>query len=197
MKRKITMGVIASSAVAFAAGLWATGPGPAARAATALPGMCSGTTTPNLVVNAHANGRPGDVPRFILNVSTDASGTATGAMVLGQGRDRLMVTDWCRVWQHPPGQTSGGNCGELYPPGAITAHAVGLTTSGNPRMLVRADVRKLTDGQMLFRVRSRALTGEGATAMAEDDSCGDEGWTWVPGEEQWAPADQIHIATAG
>ncbi|HET8976780.1 MAG TPA: hypothetical protein VFN87_01390 [Solirubrobacteraceae bacterium] len=196
MKGTIRIGIIASAAIALGLGLQVAGAAPAARGATALPGMCSGTTTPNLVVNAHANGQRGAVPKFILNISTDASGKATGALILGQGQGRLMVTDWCRVWQHPPGQTSGGNCGEAYPEGAITAHAVGLTTSGTQR-LVRADVRQLTDGTMLFRVRYRPLTGEGVAASTEGDSCGDEGWTWVPGEEQWAPLDQLHIATTG
>lgn len=196
MKPRTASGIVATVIAALAAALWtAAAPGPAASAA-ALPGMCSGPTTPGLVVNAHANGRPGAVPKFILNVSTDASGTATGAMILGQGAGRLMVTSWCRVWQHDPAQQEGGKCGEPYPAGAITAHAVGLTQRAGSTLLVRADVRRLADGTMLFRVRYRTWTGEDTAGMTEGDSCEEEGWTRVPADG-WDPLDQFHVASAG
>lgn len=167
-------------------------PGPAARAAE-LPGMCNGRTDPNLVVTAHANGRPSSVPKYILNVSTDASGTPTGSLILGRGAERLLATDWCRVWQHEPGQPSGGDCEIAYPQGATTAHAVGLGELAGQTVLVRTDVRELADGQMFFRVRYRPWPGNETAGASEGDSCADAGWTWVPAGEGWAPLDQMQV----
>jgi hypothetical protein len=161
--------------------------------------MCNGRADPNVEVIAHVNGRRGDVTKFILNVSTDANAVATGSLILDRGPDHIVVTDFCRVWQHLPGTQP--KCEEPYPEGAVTAHAVGLTTArdGTP-LLVRADVRQTEEGTF-FRVRYRALTGEHeavAAAMGEDEGgCEDEGtWTKVPPEE-WAPLDQLMVRVAG
>lgn len=194
MKIKLVSVTAAIIALVASVALVVGGPARQARAAE-LPGMCNGRTDANLVLTAHANGRPSTVPKYILNVSTDANGSPTGAMILGQGPTRLMVSDWCRVWQHQPGQSPGGDCENAYPDGAITAHAVGLTKLDGQTLLVRTDIRKLSDGEMFFRVRYRTWTGEEATAAAETDGCDDAAWTWVPAEEGWYPLDQMSVRT--
>ncbi len=192
MKDKATALVLGMvTLVAGAALMGAARPGVPVSAAT-LPGMCNGRSDANTVVVAHSNGRPTAVPRFILNLSTDGNGVPTGTLILGSGRDRLQVTDWCRLWQHIAGQQSKGDCEESYPAGAITAHAVGMTQLAGKATVVRADVRELADGQMYFRVRYRTWTVEQTKATTED-SCADEGWTWVPAEEGWAPLDQMKV----
>ena len=193
MKNRIAVVFVALLAILAGVVLIAAAPsGPAARAAE-LPGMCNGRADPNLVVTAHANGRPDSVPKYILNVSTDASAVATGSLILFRGADHLQVTDWCRVWQHQAGQPSGGECETTYPEGATTAHAVGLSTSDGQTLLVRTDVRRLSDGDMFFRVRYRTWSGhEEAAAPAEEAGCEDEGWTRVPAEG-WYPLDQMRV----
>ncbi len=194
MRRKVTA-LLVSLAFA-AAGVTAVAARPAAADSSQLPGMCSGRADPNLVVIAHANGRLArEAQKMILNVETDAAAHATGSLVFGQGPATLTATDWCRVWQHQEGQQSNGSCEEPYPTGALTAHAVGLGTQAGRTMLVRVDVRQLSDGQGLYRLRYRPWPpGEQVTAQ-EEDNCGDEGWTWYPAEEEWAPLSQVMIRT--
>ncbi len=182
-----------------AAGILATvlttsAPGVATAGVQATPEMCNAPSTPLLVINAHANGHQGTVPKFILNVQTDRSGRATGTMILGKGSGRLMVTDWCRVWQHDPNQPSGGDSGEPYPAGAITAHALGLITTQSGTTLVRADVRAYADGTAVFRVRYRNWTstdGQDATATGSEQ---EGGWTLVPAQG-WFELDQFKLRT--
>lgn len=192
------LGVALAAAVVPA--LAARGSAPAAAAELPGAGMCNGQKAPNLEVIAHARAS-GDIPKFILNVSTDANAVATGTLILGQGRDHIVVTDICRVWLHLPENTP--KCEEPYPEGATTAHAVGLTArrDGTP-LLVRADVRESEEEGTTFRVRYRALTGEheaAPAAMGEEDGCEgeDESWTWIPAEEEWAPLDQLMVRAAG
>ena len=87
---------------ALTIGFNASGVVPTTRAQPALPGMCNGRADANTQITAHANGRA--ATKYILNIATDASATAEGILVLGQGKSRLEVTEWCRVWQHLPGQ---------------------------------------------------------------------------------------------
>lgn len=192
MKRKIAAILIGVIGVVAGVTLFNGTAAPASARAAALPEMCSGRAAQNLLITARTNGVPGKVPEFTLEVWTDASGKATGLMILGSGGDRLEVTDWCRVWQHIVGQKEGGNCGEGYPAGAVTAHAVGLIKRPDGTLLVRVDIRKLADGRMLFRVRYRSFTAE--EGVSEGDSCEDGNWTRVPAEG-WAPLDQMHVAT--
>ena len=193
MIRTMLIAVLAATLVAVAA---VTASRPAGAAELPGLGMCNGRADAMLKVIAHANGH-GDGVKLILNVTTDAAAVATGSLILDQGPNHIVVTDFCRVWQHLPGTEQ--KCEEPYPEGAVTAHAVGVTTdrAGTP-LLVRADVRQTAEGKF-FRARYRALTGEQeavAAAMAEEDGCEDEGtWTKVPAEG-WAPLDQLIVRAA-
>lgn len=163
----------------------------------ALPGMCNGRSDANVVLNAHANGQF-RAPKYILNIATDASGQPMGTLVVGQGKDRLLVEEWCRLWMHVPGTEpgGGGQCedGEAddpNEPGAINAHAVGIGWFKGERVLVRVDVRRSDEG-MFFRVRFREIgQHHEEAALAEEDDC-DEGWTRIP-EEEWAPLAQLKV----
>ena len=201
------------------AGVVWMGPGSSASVALAeehqLPGMCNGRTDPNVVLNAHANGsRPAGVPKYILNLSTDELGNPAGTLIVGQGKDRLFVGDWCRFWQHQPGSGSGGSghCeeDEGHDPDndMVNAHAVGLAWYKGEQVLVRTDVRDGEDGKV-FRVRYRALDSHHEeVALAADDGCDDdggcgddggddgcgedEGWTRIPAEG-WHPLAQLKV----
>lgn len=161
--------------------------------------MCNGRKDPNVVITAHANGR--SATKYILNIRTDASGAPDGVLVLGRGNDRLIVEDWCRVWQHLPEQPYPEQCEEGPPPeGAITAHAVGTAMSvTGERLLVRTDMRETGEGRF-FRVRYRELPGgedhepgeEPGHEPGEEDGCEDETWTRIPAEG-WAPLDQMRV----
>jgi hypothetical protein len=168
------------------------GPAPAVAAETPTVPMCSGRKDPSLVLTAHANGRPNGVPKFVLNVSTDPAGIPTGSLVFGRGPGHLVVTEFCRVWQHTPGTES--NCETEYPEGATTAHAVGTTWLNGVPVVVRADVRETAEGRY-FRLRYRQL-GEHDEAMTAKEEGGDEcegGWTRYPSEEGWALLDQFRL----
>ncbi len=174
------------------AALMATASASPAEAAQ-LPGMCNGRSDSNLLVIAHANGHPGAVPKFILNVTTDEYGIPSGTLILGQGSQRIQVTSLCRVWQHLADQPSQGSCDETYPEGAVTAHAVGVTQAGGTTLLVRADVRQTSEG-LYFRARYKVWSpGEEQALADEGGGCEDEGWTWIPGGEGWAPLDQMKV----
>ena len=156
--------------------------------AAELPEMCNGRSDPNLEVVAQANGP--SVPGYFLAITTDASGRGSGTLIFNVGAQRLVVTDWCRVWQHIPGQPSNGNCGMTYPEGAITAHAVGEAKLDGEALLVRTDVRQLASGAMLFRVRYRPLAAEESTT---GDDC-ETGWTKYP-SEGWYSLDSLKVQT--
>lgn len=173
---------------------------PALAQESGLPGMCNGRHDANVLINAHAN-RP---DKYILNLETDAAGNPTGVLILGKGKDRLYVDDWCRVWQHLPGQPYPDTCeGETPTEGAITAHAVGLTMKDGQQVLVRTDVRSTDEGQF-FRVRYRTLEshegeddhegggGGGGHEDGEGGGCEDETWTKVPAEG-WAPLNTMNV----
>lgn len=157
-------------------------------AGTGQPGMCTGRSDASLTVVAHAYG----APKYITNVETDPDGRPTGVLILGKSPDRLYVDDFCRLWQHLPGQEYGGH-DEGVPPaeGTTTAHAVGIgTLSDGTRVLVRTDVRQTEDGAF-YRIRYRPLGGSGD----HDDHLtvtGHEEWTAVP-TEGWAPLDRLVV----
>jgi len=170
---------------------------PARAADEAVPGMCNGRTDADTVVVAVANGR-GHPTKFILSLTTDAAGTPTGTLVLGQGPQRIEVMQWCRLWQHVPGQPEGGSCEHAAPAeDAVTAHAVGQgSLPGGQRITIRADVRE-TDEGAVFRVRYRAADEhhDDLTALAEDhDEC-EGGWVRVP-VEGWLPLQQLNVRVA-
>lgn len=196
------------AAVALVAGIaWATALQPADVAAEGpeIPGMCNGRTDPNVVLTAHANGRSNGVPKYILNLWTDSTGKPFGVLILGRGENRLIVEEWCRLWQHVPGQEpegGSGQCeaddheGEVEDEGATIAHAVGIgRLRDGTKVLVRTDVRGTEEG-MFFRVRYREMGAhhEEVSTLAEDDGCEDDSWTRVP-LEGWAPLDQLRLNT--
>lgn len=174
-----------------------------------LPGMCEGRSDANGVLIAHGNGKPSEVPKYILNLYTDATGKPFGTLVLGQGEDRLQVDEWCRLWMHQPGDTpeGGGQCegdDDGHDPdaeGAITGHAVGIGWQNGQQVLVRTDVRSNEEEGMFFRVRYRAMEqhhdGEDghldAAAHEEEEDCEGGGWTRVPDEHGWAPLKQLMV----
>lgn len=181
-------------------GLASTGSSASAEG-TALPGMCNGRTDANVVLNAHANGQL-RAPKYILNISTDASGHPTGTLVVGQGKDRLLVEEWCRLWLHIPGTTPGGSdqCegeegDDPNAEGAINAHAVGIGWYKGQQVLVRTDVRQTDEGKS-FRIRFRAMgqhhEDSGIAAADEGGGCEDESWIRVPAEG-WAPLAQLNV----
>lgn len=180
--------VLALTAALAALSVTVSVPGAAAQGHE-LPGMCNGRSDPNVVLNAKATGSGPAAPKYILNLETDALGAPTGAMVLGRGAGRLMVTDWCRLWQHRPGQPSGHGCGDPGEEGAINAHAVGIgMLRGTGEVLVRTDVRATEEGK-LFRVRYRAL---GGGHDETEEGCEDESWTRVPAHG-WLPLDRLKV----
>lgn len=195
MKSRLSASLFAA-ALAAVAGLM---PGAAVAQAEELPGMCNGRSDAGVVLIAHANGRPGIAPKYILNVTTDETGLPTGTLVLDRGRSRLLVEDWCRVWRHLPGQPTGGcedeAAGDVE--GAATAHAVGTGRLRDGRdVLVRTDVRRTDEGSF-FRVRYRLLGSQDHDAevvAAEDGGCEDEAWTRIPAEG-WYPLDQMQLRT--
>jgi hypothetical protein len=186
-------------------------PASTAHAQPELPGMCNGRSDANVSVNAHANGRPNGVPKYILNIATDEEGNPYGVLILGRGRDRLIVEDFCRLWQHLPGQPVGP-CGREEDIGVTNVHAVGITMlPDGQEVLVRTDVRENDEG-MFFRVRYRALEDHGEGEEGEEDGCEDgeggcgdgggggghdgggcedDGWTRVP-PEGWHPLRQLN-----
>lgn len=188
-----------AAVIGLVAGLTAVelaSPDSPALAQHALPGMCNGRTDPNVHINATANG-PG-AHKYILNIWTDAAGTPRGRMILGQGADRITVDDWCRVWQHLPGQAYGA-CGADIPEGAVTAHAVGIATYGSQQLLVRTDLRETHEG-MFFRVRYRTIGQHGGDHDAEEsghedgeEGCEDETWTRIPSGEGWAVLNSLTV----
>jgi hypothetical protein len=167
---------------------------PAASAASAghtEPGMCNGRSDPNLFVTAKANGSGTAVPKYVLNLSTNDRGQPRGTLVLGKGAARVQVTDWCRAWQHIPGQPGQGECSLNYPAGAITAHGLGFgRLRDGTRVLVRTDVRQTDEGR-IFRVRYRAWPAAGHTTV-EEEGCEDAGWTRVP-THGWYPLDRMSV----
>lgn len=189
----VTMGLASTRSTAFA-----EEPG--------LPGMCNGRHDANVVLIAHGNGKPSGVPKYILNLYTDSTGKPFGTLVLGQGKDRLEVTDWCRLWLHQPGGESegGGQCeGDAdHDPDQdmVNAHAVGIAWYKGEQVLVRTDVRNGEEG-MVFRVRYRAMEqhheGEDghldAAAHEEEGDCEGGGWTRIPAEHGWAPLKQLMV----
>jgi len=191
--------VIGGFAAAFVAVAVVTtmGTGGSAAEGPELPGMCNGRTDSNVVVNAHAN----STVKYILNVSTDAAGVPSGVLILSKGAQRVYVDEFCRVWQHLPGQEPGGGgaCEEGdVPEGAAIVHAVGIgQLRDGTRVLVRTDARETEEGAF-FRVRYREMGGhdeEHPTALAHDDEgCSeeDESWTRVP-SEGWAPLKLFNL----
>jgi hypothetical protein len=113
-------------------------------------------------------------------------------LILGRSADRVYVDDFCRLWQHLPGQEYGGHHdGEDPPEGTTTAHAVGIgVLPDGTEVLVRTDVRETEEGAF-FRARYRLL---GASGGHEDDGAmgHDEEWTAVPAEG-WAPLDHMDL----
>lgn len=170
---------------------------PVLAAEGALPGMCNGRSDPDTVVVAVANGR-GQPTKFILSLTTDGAGTPTGTLILGQGPQRIEITQWCRLWQHIPGQTEGGSCEHSAPAeDAITAHAVGqgYLLDGR-RIVMRADVRESDEGAV-FRVRYRVPDDQHheLTALAgEHDEC-EGGWVRIPAEG-WLPLQHLNVRAA-
>ncbi len=163
-------------------------PSRAAAAATTTPGMCNGRSDPGLHVTVQAGSSSGQP--FFVDLWNGPSGGATGSLVMPVpgSAERLVVTDWCRVWQHQPGTPSSGTCGLTYPEGAVTAHAVGTTRLNGQDLLVRTDVRQLATGEMSYRVRYRPLAAESVT-----DDC-ETGWTKLPAEG-WYPLDVFRVDT--
>ncbi len=156
-----------------------TAPTAVAAGETGLPGMCTGRSDPLTSLTAHANG----TPKYVLNLESDESGHPTGVLVLGRGPGRVYVDDFCRLWQHLPGQLpeGEGHPGEEVDEDATTAHAVGIgSLQDGTRVLVRTDVRENDEGRA-FRVRYRVMGAHG-----EDGT--DEAWTRLP-VEGWAPLD--------
>lgn len=155
------------------------------------PAMCTGRSDPLTTLNAHANG----TPKYVINLQTDAVGSPTGVLVLGRAADRLYVDQFCRFWQHVPGQEAGGHSGGEEADEAIaTAHAVGFgQLVDGTRVLVRTDVRE-TDEGYFFRARYRPMGGHGEdAASAPAAMTEDEGeWVTVPAEG-WAPLDGMNL----
>jgi hypothetical protein len=157
-----------------------------------LPGMCNGRSDANVVVNALARGDT----KYVLNALTDATGTPEGVLILGKDGTRFYVDQFCRVWQHLPGQEpgSGSGCSADVPEGATIVHAVGLgQLDDGTRVLVRTDARETEEGKF-FRVRYRAMGGheEELVALAEDDGCAGDDWVSVP-DEGWAPLNRLSV----
>lgn len=157
-----------------------------------LPGMCNGRSDANVAVNALARGDT----KYVLNISTDTTGTPEGVLILGKDGTRFYVDQFCRVWQHLPGQEPGGETGCMadVPEGATVVHAVGLgQLDDGTRVLVRTDARETEEGKF-FRVRYRAMGGheDELVALAEDDGCSGDDWVSVP-EEGWAPLDRLSV----
>jgi hypothetical protein len=169
----------------------ATEPIVVAPAADEVPGMCKGRTDPNIRIEASARGTIG----YLLNVWTDSSGRPRGALTLHQGGTWLRITQWCRLWQHNPGDEAEKGEEEI-PEGATVAHVVGTGTlaDGTP-ILVRTDLRSTGDGNA-FRVRYRPLGGhdephDEVTVSAHDDE-EEEGWVRFPAEG-WAPLQRFNL----
>lgn len=184
--RDVLVRLFAALVVAGAFGLpLATAAVAHAAEGSGLPGMCTGRSDPNLVINAQTQ----EGTKYVLEVATDADGHPTGALVLGQGPGRLFVDQFCRAWQHLPGQPAG-ECGDAT--ASTTAHAVGIAEFQGERVLVRTDVRRTDEGAS-YRLRYRPLDGQGATASeTEGGGCSDEGWIRVP-PEGWAPLHHLKV----
>ena len=205
MKTKIAALAAIAGLLAGVVTMGLASPGSTANAeGPARPGMCNGRTDASVVINAHANGQPSlEVPKYILNISSDAEKNLSGTLIVGKGTERVLVEDWCRLWLHQPGDVPGGGSGQCedgdaHDPndeGAINAHAVGIGWHMGQQVLVRTDVRQ-SEGEIFFRVRWRAMGEhheEGAIAAAEEEGgCEDEGWTRIPAEE-WAALDQLIV----
>ena len=134
-----------------------------AGAADSDAGMCSGRTDAGFGISASAGGS-GGTPVFALQVSSDSGAHVTGSMTFEGGAYFLSTQQWCRIWQHRPGDVPKG--GEPYPEGAMGAHALGYVTLGDgTTVLVRADVRQLAGGEILYRVRYQPAGAHGETPV--------------------------------
>ena len=139
-----------------------------AGAADSGGGMCSGRIDAGFGISASANGS-GGAPTFALNVNSDNASHISGSMSFQGNGFSLSTQDWCRVWQHRPGDVP--ESGKPYPEGAMTAHALGYATLGDgTTVLARADVRQLADGKIIYRVRYQPARSHG-------ESPGDMGTT--------------------
>jgi hypothetical protein len=167
---------------------------PVLAAESPSPGMCNGRSDPDTVVVAVANGR-GHPIKFILSLTTDGAGKPAGTMVLGRGPQRIEITQWCRLWQHVPGQMEGGSCEHSAPAeDAVTAHAVGQGfLPDGQRIVMRADLRETDDGAV-FRVRYRVPDEhhDEPLALAEEHDACEGGWVRVPAEG-WLPLQQLNV----
>ena len=188
--------ILVSIALMTALGIASIAP-PVAAEGSATPGMCNGRSDENMLINAHARGGT----KYIFNVSTDERGHPSGDLIVGRGKTRLHVDDFCRVWQHIDGLEPGGHgdghgsCGANLSSGATVVHAVGTgrLDDGSP-ILVRTDARE-TDKGMFYRVRYRKMgshTHE-ATAHADEQGCSGEDWVSLTAGHGWPSLDFLEV----
>lgn len=181
-----------------------------------LPGMCSGRTDANVNVKANGTsvqrggpGGPATVITYRLDISSDESGVPSGVLAIGPGPNRVLVTDFCRLWQHLPGQPVG-ECGNEEDIGATNIHAVGIATlPDGTEVLIRTDLRENEEGQFFrFRYRELGQHGDeeegdgcgggdgcgdgGGTGHEGGGGCEDESWVRVP-EEGWLPLSHLNV----
>ena len=195
--RKRPHAALAVAGVLALAASFRVGVAPTVAAEGPLPGMCNGRTDPDIAVVAIANGAATH-PKYVLSIATDSSGSPTGTLIVGQGSQRLEVTQWCRAWLHVPGTSGGGSCEDAdVRDDATTAHAVGVGMLRSGQVVtVRTDVRR-TDEGIFFRVRYRLPEQhhDAETAMVEHDDDCEGGWLRIP-VEGWSPLRHLHVGPA-
>lgn len=130
-----------------------------AGAADSGGGICSGRTDAGFGIMATAGG-PGSGPSFSLDVKSDDSSHVTGSMTFEGYGYSFSTEQWCRIWQHRP--EDAPESGMPYPAGAMTAHALGYAALGDgTTVFLRADVRHLADGTIIYRVRYQPAGSNG------------------------------------
>ena len=149
-------------------------------------GPCEGASAPSQKVQVHVVGKQARQSiKVIGDFESGSQGAVTGELIVGQGKNQLVVTNWCRVWTSK--ETSSGH--------SSVTHLLGISTSVDGReMYAQVDLRSEEGGKV--RVRTREIKSHDShevEALAEDQH---EGWKSITGEG-WLAVTKLRIATLG
>lgn len=148
-------------------------------------GPCEGASAPSHKVQVHVVGKQAQQSiKVIGEFESDIRGAVTGELIVGRGKNQLIVTHWCRVWTSK--ETSSGH--------SSVTHLLGVTTSADSReMYARVDLRSEEGGKVRVRVRDKAGHDSHDVEVLEEDQHG--GWESVTGEG-WLSVTRLRIVNA-
>lgn len=145
-------------------------------------GPCGGASAPSQKVHVHVVGQKSrQSMKLIGHFESDYAGDVVGELIVGRGKDHLVVTNWCRVWTSH--ETTSGHSSVL--------HVLGTVSSLDGRaMYVRVDLRSEEGGKVRVRVREKS----GHDVHTAKDSATDEhgSWTSITGEG-WLSTTRLRL----